>query len=65
MNVNKRTYRCPKCGSEIDRDLNAAINLRKITGRDNSGLTTDEICLLRSELIKGNIKHSQIEAVRR
>ena len=65
IDVNIRTYRCPECGNVIDRDLNAAINLRNITGRDNSGLTTDEICLLRSELIKGNIKHSQIEAVRR
>lgn len=65
MNVNKRTYRCPKCGSVIDRDLNAAINLRNITGIDNSGLMPEEICLLRSELIKGNIKHSQIGAGRR
>lgn len=25
---NKRTYKCPNCGMEMDRDINAAINLR-------------------------------------
>ena len=30
MPLNVRTYKCPKCGLIIDRDLNAAINLSKI-----------------------------------
>ena len=28
MPLSKRMYRCPKCGMVMDRDLNAAINLR-------------------------------------
>ena len=27
MSLSERTYRCDVCGLEIDRDLNAAINL--------------------------------------
>lgn len=30
----ERTYRCSRCGLEIDRDLNAAINMLKIVGLD-------------------------------
>lgn len=29
MTLDKRVYKCPKCRQEIDRDLNAAINLSK------------------------------------
>lgn len=26
-NLSKREYKCPKCGIEIERDLNASINI--------------------------------------
>ena len=29
LKLNERVYKCPECGLEIDRDLNAAINLSK------------------------------------
>ena len=29
LKLSDRTYKCPKCGYEIDRDLNASINLAK------------------------------------
>ena len=29
LKLSDRTYRCPVCGLEIDRDLNAARNLEK------------------------------------
>ncbi|GAA5337523.1 hypothetical protein YIM73052_09860, partial [Thermus antranikianii] len=29
MPLSLRTFRCPWCGLEIDRDLNAALNLRQ------------------------------------
>lgn len=30
--LGERTYRCQACGLVIDRDLNAAINLRNLAG---------------------------------
>lgn len=36
LKLNERVYRCPKCGLEIDRDLNAAINLREYPKKTNS-----------------------------
>ncbi|VVC05552.1 Putative transposase DNA-binding domain protein [uncultured archaeon] len=47
MPLSKRTYTCPACGLEMDRDLNAAINIlqlgiRKYFGKDAVG-TTDSI----------------------
>jgi putative transposase len=29
LNLSERTYVCEKCGYEIDRDINAAINLSR------------------------------------
>ena len=29
LGLNERTYKCSKCGFELDRDLNAAINLKQ------------------------------------
>jgi len=29
LKLSERIYRCPECGLEIDRDLNAAINLSR------------------------------------
>ena len=59
LSLNKRTYKCTKCGNTIDRDLNAAINLRKITGRGTSD-SMPEVSPMRSDLIKSNIKHREI-----
>jgi putative transposase len=28
LKLSDRTYSCPECGFKIDRDLNAAINLK-------------------------------------
>lgn len=30
LTLGQRTYRCPDCGFSIDRDLNAAVNLRQV-----------------------------------
>ncbi|SIM84399.1 RNA-guided endonuclease InsQ/TnpB family protein [Cuniculiplasma divulgatum] len=40
MELSKRTYACDKCGLTIDRDLNAAINIRKFA-LIKSGVPTD------------------------
>ena len=34
MSLDKRTYICPECGLEIDRDLNAAKNIRNFSLRN-------------------------------
>ncbi len=34
MSLEERTYKCPKCGSTLDRDTNAAINIRNFALRD-------------------------------
>ena len=34
MSLDKRTYICPECGLKIDRDLNAAINIRNFSLRN-------------------------------
>lgn len=57
LSINQRIYSCPECGNEIDRDLNAAINLRQITGRGTSSSMPQAAERMRSELIKSNIKH--------
>ena len=31
LSINHRVYKCDKCGLEMDRDLNASINLKKYT----------------------------------
>lgn len=56
IDANIRIYHCPECGLTIDRDLNAAINLRKITGRGTSSSTTEANPMC-SDLIKSDIKH--------
>ena len=33
MPLDARVYKCPKCGTIIDRDLNAAINIRNFALR--------------------------------
>jgi putative transposase len=59
LNLDKRIYHCPECGNEIDRDLNAAINLRNLIGRGMSD-SLPEASPMRSELIKSQIKHGVI-----
>ena len=34
MSLDVRTYTCPECGQVIDRDVNAAINIRNFTLRN-------------------------------
>ena len=42
MPLEERTYECPHCGASIDRDMNAAINIRSFALRDTiKNLSTD------------------------
>src|ERR1035437_2259084 len=44
MKLSDRTYECPKCGLVIDRDLNAAINIRNIGLQNTFGLKVIYAC---------------------
>ena len=37
--LQERTFHCKECGAEIDRDINAAINLAKLIGLDEPNLS--------------------------
>ena len=42
LSLEERIYKCPHCGNEIDRDTNAAINIRNFALRDTiKNLNTD------------------------
>lgn len=42
MSLDERTYKCPECGMKLDRDLNAAVNIRNFALRDIiKNLSTD------------------------
>lgn len=60
MTMNDRVFHCSKCGVTIDRDLNAAINLRNLTGRGTSSLMPQTCSRMRSDLIRSNIQHRLI-----
>ena len=67
LTLKDRTYICPKCGFTIDRDLNAAINLKNSLKSDYVGRVTtefmdvDRLALL-DDFAKNKITTSLIEA---
>ncbi|HHY80171.1 MAG TPA: transposase [Thermoanaerobacter sp.] len=42
ISLAERTYKCSKCGLQIDRDLNSAINMLKVVGLDRPEVTPVE-----------------------
>ena len=65
LTLRDRIYECPECGLTIDRDLNAAINLRqqiKIVGAAISELMPVELTALLSDLEINGIATSSVEA---
>lgn len=42
LSLSQRTYRCECCGSVIDRDLNAALNLRSLICHNRVGIVCPE-----------------------
>jgi len=40
MGLDERTYKCDICGLELDRDLNAAINIER-KGMENPAQNSD------------------------
>ena len=57
--LKDRTYKCPSCGLTLDRDLNAALNLRdakkyKVLNTTTAGLVGSNACGLYKSLLVGN-----------
>ena len=65
LKITDRTWKCPKCNSELDRDVNAAINIRDF-GLNEFNLRqelSDVKPLERKALTKRNRKRSSSETV--
>ncbi|WP_281072069.1 zinc ribbon domain-containing protein, partial [Succinivibrio dextrinosolvens] len=65
LTLKERVYVCPQCGMTLDRDLNAAINLRKqikIVGAASSKLKPVELTALLSDLEINGMTTSSVEA---
>jgi len=69
LKLSQRTYRCPECGAVIDRDFNAAINLRKLNeqevGAGSSELTPADLTALLCLFERNGIATSKVETGRR
>ena len=70
LSLSERTYRCDSCGLVLDRDLNAAINI-KVAGSAPETLNARGEDVRRSDLVSGNAdlgeartKRAQKSAVR-
>ena len=68
LTLKDRTFICPKCGFTLDRDLNAAINLRglitKQVGVDYPELTPADLTALLSRFALNGIATSKVETGR-
>jgi putative transposase len=61
--LSKRTFCCPECGYKIDRDLNAAVNLRKLIGLDKSETNPADKGVLTTILTRNGIGTHQTREV--
>lgn len=64
MPLSKRIFRCPKCGYQIDRDLNAAVNLKKLIGLDESETDLADKGVLTEVLTRNGVGTHQTREVK-
>lgn len=67
--LSDRTYRCDKCGTMIDRDYNASLNLLGLIGNNRVGIdwpefTPVDLTALLSRFVRNGIATSKVEAGR-
>ena len=66
LKLKDRTYHCDKCGASVDRDYNAAINLRNLSTNKTVGtvypeLTPADLSALLSLFVRNGIATSKVE----
>ena len=61
LSLTERIYKCEECGLIIDRDINAAINLKNNVGRVTSELKPLDLAILIKTFIRSHIDISKIE----
>lgn len=57
--VSERVFRCNECGAEVDRDINAAINLARLIGLDEPKLDSSDKGMLVKLLTRNGINIHQ------
>ena len=60
--LKERTFHCKECGAEIDRDLNAAINLARLIGLDEPEFKSAAAEALNTALLRNGIETRQAVA---
>lgn len=60
--LKERTFHCKECGAEIDRDLNAAINLARLIGLDEPEFKSAAADALNAALLRNGIETRQVVA---
>ncbi len=62
LKLKDRIYQCLECGFELDRDINAAINLLKhLVGRVTAEFTPMDLTALLNDLSKNRLVTSKVE----
>lgn len=64
MSLSDRVYVCSECGMELDRDLNASLNLVKLIsqiGGVPAELTPEDLTAMRDDLLLNSIATSEVE----
>ena len=61
LKLKDRVFKCSSCGLEIDRDLNASINLHKLLGQVLPEVTPADLTALLDDLVINNLTTSKVE----